>query len=67
MRERSGACGKATKGVAGGEETSMSSIGKGTGVQQYAEYAPKRHSIRRERLEDKMGGSDCYKKVTTKQ
>jgi len=32
MRERSGACGKATEGVAGGEETSMSSIGKGTGV-----------------------------------
>jgi len=46
-----------TKGTAR-EEASVSSIGKGVGVQQHMGHTSKRHSIRGKRLEDKIGGSD---------
>jgi len=36
----------------------MSSIEKGTEVQWYIGHTPKRCSIRRERLEDEVGGGD---------
>ena len=58
MRGKSSICGKATKGTAKKGEASMFPTRKNTKVQQYIRHAPKRHNIRGEKLEDKVGGSD---------
>ena len=51
-------CGRATKGAVEREEISVSSMRKGTEVQQCMEHVPKKHSVRGERLEDKVGGGN---------
>jgi len=58
MRGKSGTCGETTKGTAEREETSTSSMEKDARVQWYMGHAPKRYSIRRERLEDRVEGGD---------
>ena len=57
-RERSSICGETTKDIAEKEKASMSPIEKGIRVQQHAGHTSERHSVRGERLEDKVGGGN---------